>query len=166
MVKLVRFSMTNAEKTFKWINDPDIRRDFIIKKTVTFEEHIDYCRKIETEESQHYFAIYFEDEYIGNAGLKNIDKDLSQAEAWIYIGEKAYKGRGFGKIAFKNLLRYANEKIGVKMIVLHVAGFNHIALEMYRNMGFIEIDMPSSEWKNNEVNIVAMKIDLCDVIYD
>lgn len=124
------------------------------------ETHIKYFNKILSDPSQHWYAIYCEDEHIGNCGFKWIDEVTKIVTIWIYIGDETYKGKGNGYLATRELLNIVFNQYSIDHVILHVAEFNKKAVDMYNKLGFhqISLDETDMEWKNRDTTVIKMQL--------
>jgi hypothetical protein len=93
-VRLVPFSGEFISKTFEWVSDPDLRKNFLMRGELTCEGHNEYFERILSDATQRLFAIYYEECHVGNCGLKNISISNKEGEFWIYIGEHSMRISG------------------------------------------------------------------------
>lgn len=157
-IELKKFTNDNIELTFDWIQDAELRRLFLMNGEPIWENHVKYFNSILNDYTQNVFAIFVDNNHIGNCGFKNIKE--SEAELWIYIGENAYKSKGLGKIACLKLIKEGIEKFNFDRIYLHLADFNVIAKNMYKSLGFIEIDLDDESkkiWGEKGIDIIKME---------
>ena len=63
-------------------------------------------------------------------------------EFWFYGIEvfKEKRGEGFGKILLKEMIQLTN-KMGIKKIFLKVDEENIVAVNLYKQVGFVQIDI-------------------------
>lgn len=93
-------------------------------------------KNIIKDKTQLIFAIEVDGIYVGNAGLKNIDKENKRAEYYIFIGDKNYRGRGIGFLSTVKLLDYVRQNLKLHKIYLHVDQTNLPAVKLYTKIGF------------------------------
>ena len=78
------------------------------------------------------------DELIGTVGLEQIDYISKTATLGIFIGEDAYRSKGYGTEAIKILVDYGFNILRLHNINLHVFEFNKPAIRSYEKVGFKE----------------------------
>ncbi len=158
-VILEDFAESHIDKTFEWVSDPDLQKDFLIRKKPTRESHLEYFKNVLGDATQQVFAISAKGAHVGNCGLKNISD--KSAELWIYIGEERYRKRGFGREATSLLLRKGFEVLGLKQIYVHVVEFNTNARRLYEQLGFKETSLShdSKTWEGRGCNIIRMELE-------
>jgi RimJ/RimL family protein N-acetyltransferase len=76
-----------------------------------------------------------DDRHLGNAGLL-IDRDHSEAELWLYLGEG--RGAGVGRRAADALLGRAFDSLGLDRAAVRVVSDNEGGLRFWRSLGFVE----------------------------
>jgi RimJ/RimL family protein N-acetyltransferase len=132
----------DAEKWAEWFNDlavtlplgdeaytpstPDSERESI-NGIIKSKAHIFNIVDLET------------DMPIGRCLFFNVDHVNRSAMFGIFIGEKAYWGKGYGHEATKLLLDYGFNLLNLNSIMLGVMSFNERALRSYQRVGFKEI---------------------------
>jgi RimJ/RimL family protein N-acetyltransferase len=123
---------------FEWIND---REQVIFNapyKPVTQKEHQEWFDDLQTRNDKVLFGIYNMDnkKIIGTCQLINIHSIHRTAELQIRIGEKGYRGKGFGKKAVLLLLKFAFMDLNLNRVYLHVFSNNDRAIHIYNKIGF------------------------------
>ena len=157
--RLVSMNREFIDNTFRWIQDPALRRDFLMRGDPTHEGHVEYFARIMDDPKQKVFAILHEDVHVGNCGLKNIVVG-KEAELWIYLGDDRHKGRGIAISATRELMQFAFQKLNVELLYLHVAEFNRPAIRLYQRLGFDEVpSIPSDEWTERDVSVLRMELE-------
>lgn len=94
------------------------------------------------------FVINYKTWPIGTVGLKDIDARKQRAECFIEIGDAAYRGRGIGNLAMRQILDIAFSKLCLHQIDLDVLEFNAPAIKTYHRLGFKS--QPSTSWHYDE----------------
>lgn len=158
LVNLCHLSDENIKTTFKWIHNQTLRELFSMNGKPNWDNHINYFKKKLNDKTQKVFAIYANNHYVGNCGLKNID--LHKAEIWIYIGEDNFKGKGIATKAIGIMIAYA-KKINLQKLYLYVLNYNKSALKLYKNSGFKYVSMNDSDrqiWFGRDENLLKMEL--------
>tara|TARA_B100000900_G_C20601050_1_gene725610 strand:- start:1070 stop:1570 length:501 start_codon:yes stop_codon:yes gene_type:complete len=134
-IKLKKFDHTFLDKTFDWIQDSGLRKDFLFTANIDIQSHKKWYKSYIDDQTQTIFAIMVNENHVGNIGLKFIDLNNNNAETWIYIGDSSYKGRG---VAYKSYQELFNKISHLKLnkIYAHVADFNLNSLKLYEKIGF------------------------------
>ena len=134
-IKLEKFDRTFLKKTFLWIQDTELRNDFLLTLSVDVQTHEKWYNNYIEDQTQNIYAIVANGIHVGNIGLKFIDLSNNNAETWIYIGDASYKGQG---VAYKSYQELFNKISHSKLnkIYAHVADFNLSSLKLYEKLGF------------------------------
>lgn len=136
-VKLQKFGKKNLEKSRGWMNDKDLCRLFNRRfKFLTVAGQRRWYENLLKDKTQLVFAIYANGVYVGNVGLKGIDKENNKAEYYIFIGESSYRGKGVGLESTKKLLNFIRKSLNLNKVYLHVDSKNLPAIKLYKKIGF------------------------------
>ena len=135
MIHLEKFSEKHLSKTFNWMLDEDLRRNFLFRRIISQDEHQIWFKNYLSDETQDIYGIFYNNEYVGNVGLKNIDKINNNSETWIYIGESSMKGKGIGTKVYEELKKTSN--FTFHKIYANIAEFNVSSVKMYQKSGFV-----------------------------
>jgi len=156
---LIPLSETHIAKTYTWIQNPELRRLFLMRGEVSWRAHLGYFHKILNDPSQVWYAVIADDAHVGNCGIMILSRENKECTLWIYIGDTSLRGRGIGTSATRMLIEKAFNFLDMNRIIIHVAGYNNQALRMYRTLGFTEIS-PSreEEWLNRGCEIIRMAL--------
>ncbi|MEY8559219.1 GNAT family N-acetyltransferase [Jeotgalicoccus halotolerans] len=117
-------------------NINEVRRISVKEHQRSFIETVDEC----LEEAAIYkqwcpVAIYNYDEIVGFAMYGAFGKNPDTWIDRIIIDEK-YQGKGFGKLAMKELIKIITEKYNVNIVYLSFVENNDVARKLYENLGF------------------------------
>lgn len=130
----------------KWLNDEDTRKDIIfdgMNDETSNKEWYLSCQKT----GKTFFMILFDNNPIGLIGIMNVSKINKNAEIFIMIGEKEFRGKGIGKLALRYLVDVA-KKNKINNLYLSVKKTNLKAINLYKQIGFKIVG------KNSEVDMV------------
>lgn len=124
----------------KWRNDMEVMRTtnpfmdmYTMTDTKDFVDHV----ILEPNSSKSYLIVDKEsDKPIGITSLIHIDFKNRSGECIIDIGEKEYRGQGYGTESLKLLLDYAFLEMNLHRVSLQVFSFNEKAVKMYGEIGF------------------------------
>lgn len=134
MTFLVNYDLAFLEKSWEWLNDPEIK-ELTLTPDFSKEDQLNFYNSLPQKKDYWIKGITENNTPIGAMGLKNIDTGESSAEYWGYIGEKEYWGKGIGKFILKEAIIKARE-LNLKKIYLKVNRKNIIAKNLYLKMGF------------------------------
>lgn len=142
-VNLRALDKSDIEKEFVWWNDKEItdkteggisgpisRTDF----EKMFEENF-----LKVKENARWFAIETKkEEFIGDIGLTHIDWKNGNALIAVTLGEREFRGKGYGIDAINTLLSFAFLELGLHRIEIGCYEFNEAAIRCFKMCGFRE----------------------------
>ncbi len=126
----------DAGKYTEWLNDYETTRYLTLATmNITVQSEKDVLNRLARE---HNYAIVDlnTDTLIGNCGLLDVDHINRTAEVGIFIGDKEYLGKGYGREALSLLIDYAFSVLNLRNIMLRVYSFNERAVNSYKAIGF------------------------------
>ena len=85
-----------------------------------------------------FLGIEADGKLIGTCGLRDFDETARVCCLGIGIGDKEYRGRGYGRDAINVLLRWAFRYRNMNKVCLDTHSKNERALRCYRACGFVE----------------------------
>ena len=132
----------------RWRNSESVKRNLIDQAPITEQSHRAYLEKYVYTKQRYQFIIcvgnHKEREDIGSCFVKNIDREKSEAEIGIFIGEESARGKGYAKYVISQLLLFCFNDLNLDKITLWVLETNSVARNVYVKIGFVE------EIKNEE----------------
>lgn len=125
-----------------WLNDPEVRQFLLLSLPMSrAEEEGWFERMLKSPPPEHVLVIEAQTDDgwmpIGNTSLMNIDWVSRNAEVGIFIGEKSYWSRGYGREAMKLMLRHAFKTLNLHRVFLRVYEHNQRGIRAYEHAGFI-----------------------------
>lgn len=134
MIVLCDYNEVFLEKSWSWLNDPEIK-----EKTNTPDfskkQQLEWYKNIKSQKDYLVWGVMFDNNPIGVCGLKNISDN--DCEYWGYIGEKRYWGKGIGSEIIQLMINKAVE-LNLNYVWLKVKEENIPALKLYEKFGFRE----------------------------
>ncbi len=121
----------------KWEQQDYIKEFLTINKERTYEEVVrEFILREQDSSNEQYTIILKENRLIGRVYLSKIEKGFDSMDITrIYIGEKEYIGKGYGREAMELLLNYCFNILNMERVTLdHYAG--NIAGNLYLKLGF------------------------------
>lgn len=106
---------------------------------------------------EYQFAVEtLEGQLIGRCGFTKVDWKNRVAEIGIMIGDKAFRGRGYGADALKLLIRFAGDEMNLHKLKLMVFSFNLQAIACYEKCGFVKEGLFKQElWRDGAYHDVV-----------
>lgn len=128
----------DAKVSVVWRNTPDlwVHTKFKATHKITLQNEMDWIEKVTSDPTCARFAIIADDQYVGNIYLTDIAD--GEAEYHIFIGEKAYWGKGVARKASELIIDYGESTLKLERIKLLVKKENAGAYHLYATLGFIE----------------------------
>lgn len=145
-----------------WLNDMEVVRTLTMASfAISLKNERETLERLSGE---HVYGIVTidEDRLIGNCGLHDINHVDATAEIGIFIGDKTYWNRGFGREAMRLLLGYGFDYLSLRNIMLRVYAFNERAIASYRGLGFSEIGRRRSSVRREGTEHDVILMDLLD----
>lgn len=140
-VILRAFENDDAERCYRWMNDPNIVRTLKTRYPIAFQNEAAWIDSaMHPDPSQRHFAIERKDDrtHIGNASIHDIDWVSRTAWFGLFIGEPAAWNRGFGSDAIQTLVRFAFEEMNLVKLRINVFDYNEKAKHVLLSRGFVE----------------------------
>jgi len=162
----------DMEQRANWINDSDIQNTLNYDMPTSGDKTRAWFRKIVLDSSRREFSIYTVDgnKYIGFCGIFNIEMPVMSGELHCVIGDKSYQSGGYGTEAYKLLVNYGFEELGLNKIYGYQLTHNFAAHRVVEKLGWqIEgvlrqyvyahgkrhdvrvVGILREEWQNNDV---------------
>lgn len=141
-IRLREYRKEDVKQAQEYINDSEVKKLLQpgIPYLYTYEDEQRWFESLSATKDQYSFAIEtLEDsKYIGGCGINKIDWKNSIAVVGIFIGDKAYWGKGYGTDAMKVLINFIFEQMNINKIKLNVYDFNKRAVRSYEKCGFMK----------------------------
>src|SRR5947199_9908542 len=140
-VILRAFEREDAERGYRWMNDPNIVRTLKSRYPIAFQGEIEWIeRAMLSSSTERHFAIERRDDrsHIGNASLHDIDWVSRTGWFGLFIGEPAAWNRGFGGDAIATLIRFAFEEMNLVKMRINVFEYNERAKHVLSEHGFVQ----------------------------
>jgi RimJ/RimL family protein N-acetyltransferase len=153
-------SVEDAEQYTAWLNDYEITQYLTLASMqISLPAEKEALSRLSKE---HNYAIVAKqnDSLIGNCGLINVDHLHRTAEIGIFIGDKQYLGKGYGREALSLLIDYAFSVLNLHNIMLRVYAFNERAKRSYESVGFKMIGKRRNALIRNRITYDMYLMDL------
>lgn len=131
-------TMEDTDLVVKWRNDERVVQNFIYRKPISREEHINWMeQKVATGKVIQFIICDMQtDKPLGVVYLQNIEEEHSKAEEGIFLGEEEAFGRGIGTEAAKLMIQYAFETLGLHKLTARVLAYNIASRRMHESAGY------------------------------
>ena len=140
-VILRAFEREDAERCYRWMNDPNIVRTLKSRYPIAFSNEVEWLdRAMQASQVERHFAIERKDDrsHIGNASIHDIDWVSRTGWFGLFIGEPTAWNRGFGGDAIHTLMRFAFEEMNLVKLRINVFDYNERAKHVLLGHGFVE----------------------------
>jgi RimJ/RimL family protein N-acetyltransferase len=140
-VILRAFEREDAERCYRWMNDPNIVRTLKTRYPIAFQNEAEWIeRAIHSSVTERHFAIERKDDrtHIGNASIHDIEWVSRTAAFGLFIGEPSAWNRGFGSDAIRTLARFAFEEMNLRKLRINVFDYNDRAKHVLETHGFVQ----------------------------
>ena len=136
-VYLSPISTEDLDIFMNWVNDPEIAHttNFYTQFTSLTQEK-EIVELLAKKGNTFSIVTQENDKIIGTCSFSNINETNRVAEIGIIIGEKEYRGKGYGTEAVNLLLQFGFMNRNYNSIYLHVHSFNARAIACYEKAGF------------------------------
>jgi len=153
----------DAERCYRWMNDPNIVRTLKSRYPIAFQNEAEWLESaMHPPADQRHFAVERKDDrtHIGNASIHEIEWVSRTAALYVFIGEPSAWNRGFGSDAIAALVGFAFERLDLERIELWSLGTNERAIRAYRACGFeLDATLPRRSFRGGEwVDRVVMSV--------
>jgi RimJ/RimL family protein N-acetyltransferase len=132
MIALVDYDLVFLEKSWFWLNDPEIK-SLTMTPSFTKKDQQVFFESLPDKKDYWIKGVTYNNVPVGAMGLKHITK--KDAEYWGYIGEKEYWGKGIGSFMLDQAINKAVEQ-ELENIHLRVTKNNKKARDLYIHKGF------------------------------
>lgn len=130
----------DATLFLKWFNDPEIMRNLGLHLPVTAAEEEKWIESLATTRKQTDVILVIEAGKkripIGCVSFNKISSENQNAELSIAIGEKRYRGRGYGPEAIRLLMGYGFDQLNLHRVYTGAYAFNEASLRALAKCGF------------------------------
>jgi RimJ/RimL family protein N-acetyltransferase len=142
-VILRAFERDDAERCYRWMNDPNIVRTLKTRYPIAFQNEIEWLDRamhVSPNDSERHFAIEKKDDrsHIGNASIHDIEWVSRTAAFGLFIGEPSAWNKGFGSDAIRTLVRFAFDEMNLRKLRNNVFDYNDRAKHILETQGFVQ----------------------------
>src|SRR5437764_961063 len=144
------FEREDAERCYRWMNDPNIVRTLKTRYPIAFQNEAEWLeRAMRASPVERHFAVERRDDrtHIGNASIHDIDWVSRSGWFGLFIGEPSAWNRGFGSDAIATLVRFAFEEMNLRKLRINVFAGGIIPeqdVAKLKSIGIREIFLPGT----------------------
>ena len=143
LTRLRAFDNSDLMYCLKWSNDFEVMRGAsgaILYPSTVDDDARAMNGSTSYSAGDYQFAIetLAEGKIIGQCGFVKVNWKNRSAELTILIGEKEYRGRGYGRDAIQTLCAFGLNEMNLRKIKATVFDFNRAARACYARCGFLE----------------------------
>ena len=135
-VSIRNLCLEDENMIFQWISNSELRKMIGTRGIPTIESHNKWFQSKLYDCSNETYVILIENVPVGIVGTNIIDVVNRNAEMYIYIGNKEYRGKGVSKIAVDLFISYLVEKYRLHKINARIFSFNMPSLKLFEKCGF------------------------------
>lgn len=139
MINLCPLNVDHVSYIARWKSDSTLAHLLMaIPQVCSLEEAENWIRKNNNSPNQYLRGIInvTDNKIIGVARLMFIDKLNGNAKVGLYLGDIAFRGKGFGEMALRQLLVVAFTELNLHRVFLEVMDENIGAIRLYQKVGF------------------------------
>jgi diamine N-acetyltransferase len=127
---------SDAFVSVNWRNAPEIWTHTRSRpnREIRVADELAWIRAVIADDTSERFAILADGVYVGNVYITDIAD--GSGEYHIFIGDRAYWGKGIAGQASREIIRYAGDVLGLRSISLEVHADNAAAVSLYQSLGF------------------------------
>lgn len=150
-VKIRPLKIEDAKTSYKWRNDNEVFKytGNTYDNYILYETELEWIKRVIKNTDEYRCAIEIDGTYVGNIYLTDIKE--GSAEYQIFIGEKAYWGKGVAAEASRQILEYAFGELKLHSVFLNVRKQNTRAIGLYEKLGFTR-EMQEGDWIAMRIN--------------
>ena len=140
LVRLAAPAPDDAEHFARWSNDDSYLRmcENDPAKPITAEAYAQWERPFLSAPGSYFFRLRTldGDRMIGTVVIADVQSVHRTGMMGIVIGEREYRGKGYGSDAIRLILRFAFDELNLYRVWTHTISFNRDAMRAYERAGF------------------------------
>ena len=137
-VYLRPITAADTDMVLGWRNSDNVRENFIYRKPITKQEHLDWLHNKVEIGLVHQFVVcsLADDKPQGCVYLQHFEEENNKAESGIFLGDSMARGKGIGTEAVRLFVRYGFEQLGLHKIIARVLAYNEPSLRLHIRAGY------------------------------
>lgn len=130
----------DAESYIKWMNDKAVATNYgQFHLVVSSKNDLSWIFEPPSDMQRYAIVLLDNDVLIGNISVQNINHINRNAFIGIFIGEAAYRGKGYGLESIRLILNYCFMTLNLHSVNLTVYANNPAGISCYTKAGFREV---------------------------
>lgn len=127
----------DTEEILKIRNSKSVVENFIYRKPISYEEHINWLKnKVDMGKVDQFVVCDINTEKIlGSVYLQNFEDDTLIAESGIFLSSECV-GNGIGTEAYKLLISYCFEILNLHKVKARVLAYNKASMRLHEKLGY------------------------------
>jgi len=152
----------------KWFNDKDMVGNLgLYTQMISLSKEKQTLEDMAAGNTHHYAIILLDgDLLIGGVSLDSVNHRCRAADLGIFIGDEAYRSKGYGAEAIRLILNYGFNDLNLHNIMLTVHADNLRGIACYEKVGFKEIGRRREAMFKNGRYIDMVYMDIMDTEYN
>lgn len=144
--------MEDTDNIVRWRNAEHVKRNFFYRAPLTAQGHREWMeKKVASGEVIQFIMCEKEgDRPVGSVYFRDVDRTQRRAEYGIFIGERDGLGKGYGTLAARGAVRYAEKTLGLHKLMLRVFADNTAARKSYEKAGFVQEGLLREEFREED----------------
>jgi RimJ/RimL family protein N-acetyltransferase len=124
-------------------------------ENINIEWQSDYIRKINDSEQDTILGLFYNNVFIGTAGIQNIDKK-GRTTIGIFIFNNSYRNMGLGKVLVWSSCKLLNNEFGISEFYAGMKDDNIVSYKSFISVGFSKSDY--------SMNVIKVQLNINDLI--
>lgn len=142
LVELQPLTMSHANQAYvDWLNDPEVNQFLETRYQLQDLEMVKaYVQATQSHPDEYLFAIIekTENQHIGNLKLGYMDRRNQRCWLSLFIGNKAFWGKGLSVPAIQQAIEYSFSTLGLNKICAGIYAGNKASLRAFARAGFVQ----------------------------
>lgn len=140
-VELKAIKQQDLELLRNWRNDPQVSQFMLSQELISAEQQLAWFKKIQRDDSQYHWMIYYKNQPIGSANIKAIYQgqtlhNATTIEPGLYIADERYRGNLLAFAPTLLINDYCFDQLKVKQLHAVVKQTNQAALNYNQKLGY------------------------------
>ena len=158
---LSKVTKSNLKEILGWRNDPEVRKVMFNDHQITENEHLDWFKKIDTDNSKEVLIFTMNDVNLGVVNFFDIDENNKSCHWGFYLSNNVSKK--INKLEVwqeleKEAIEYSFKDLKCEKLICESYAFNLPVIEMHKRFGFLEIGTITKLKDSKEHKVVITEL--------